>query len=56
MSVLRAELFPVYVLARLIPIKKVQSVVRADEVVAQHGGRAVENMRNSSGNTQSFFG
>jgi cytochrome P450 len=56
MSVLRAELFPVYALARLIPIKKVQSIVRADEVVAEHGGRAVDNMRTSSGNRQNLFG
>jgi cytochrome P450 len=56
MSGLRAELFPVYMLARLIPIKKVQSIVRADEVVFEHGGRAVENMRNANGNTQNLFG
>lgn len=56
MSVLRAELPPVYALARLLPIKKVQNVVRADEVVVEHGGRAVQNMRNASGNTQNLFG
>ena len=56
MSVLRAELFPVYALARLLPIKKVQSIVRADEVVAEHGGRAVDNMRNANGNRQNLFG
>ena len=56
MSVLRAELFPVYALARLIPLEKVQNVVRADEVVVAHGGRAVRNMRNASGNTQNLFG
>ncbi|KAG7293498.1 hypothetical protein NEMBOFW57_003550 [Staphylotrichum longicolle] len=56
MSVLRAELPLVYALARLLPIKKVQNVVRADEVVVEHGGRAVQNMRNASGNTQNLFG
>jgi cytochrome P450 len=56
MSVLRAELFPVYVLARWTPIKKIQSVVKVDEVVVEHGGRAVENMRNTNGNTQNLFG
>ncbi|KAK4095852.1 cytochrome P450 [Parathielavia hyrcaniae] len=55
MMVLRAELYPLYVLLRLIPIKKLQSVVRADEVVAEHGNRAVDNMRNASGNSGNLF-
>ena len=56
MSVLRAEAFPLYALARLLPIKKVQNIVRADEVVVEHGQRAVENMRNASGGPQNLFG
>ncbi len=56
MSVLRAEALPLYALARLLPIRKVQSVVRADEVVVEHGRRAVENMRNANGGPQNLFG
>ncbi|KAK4125691.1 cytochrome P450 [Parathielavia appendiculata] len=56
MMVLRAELYPVYVLARLMPSERIQRVVRADEVVAKHGSRAVDNMRNASGNAQNLFG
>jgi cytochrome P450 len=56
MAVLRAEIFPLYMLARWIPVKKIQSVIRADEVVVEHGRRAVQNMRNASGGPQNLFG
>lgn len=55
-TVLRQELYPVYLLMHLIPTKKVQSIIRADEVVLKHGQRAVRNMRNASGNAQNLFG
>ncbi|KAK3900985.1 cytochrome P450 [Staphylotrichum tortipilum] len=55
-AALQTEAYPLYLLAQLIPLKKVQSMVRSDEVVVSHGARAVRNMRNTSGNTQNLFG
>ncbi|KAI2479354.1 CypX Cytochrome P450 [Pyrenophora tritici-repentis] len=55
-GVLRAELPILYKLLRYIPIKRIQLITTADDVLFEYGGRAIQNMRNENGNTMNLFG
>ncbi|KAH8900670.1 cytochrome P450 [Thozetella sp. PMI_491] len=55
-GVLRNELPLVYSIARWLPFRSIQSLVTADDVVYQYGGKAVQNMRAQSANHQNLFG
>ncbi|RYO67069.1 putative sterigmatocystin biosynthesis P450 monooxygenase [Alternaria arborescens] len=55
-SVLRSELPIVYNILRLIPLKRIQTMVTTDDVVYGYGRRAIENMRNRNGNAMNLFG
>ncbi|KAL0938185.1 cytochrome p450 [Colletotrichum truncatum] len=55
MSTLRAELPLIYHLARLLPVKSIQSVLQAQTVVDAHAVRAAANLR-QNGHSANLFG
>ncbi|KAJ8115930.1 hypothetical protein OPT61_g2537 [Boeremia exigua] len=55
-GVLRAEFPLVHSLLRYLPLRGVQKMVTADDVVYEHGAVAIRNMRSSQGNSMNLFG
>lgn len=55
-GVLRSELPLVHKILRRLPMKQIQKVVRADDVVYEHGGLAIRKMHSGSGNATNLFG
>lgn len=55
-GVLRAEFPFVHTVLRYLPLKNVQKMVTADDVVYDHGALAIQNMRSSQGNNLNLFG
>ncbi|KAL1600016.1 hypothetical protein SLS59_006090 [Nothophoma quercina] len=55
-GVLRAEFPLVHTILRYLPLKGVQKMVTADDVVYDHGAVAIHNMRSGQGNNMNLFG
>ncbi|KAH6613096.1 cytochrome P450 3A17 [Boeremia exigua] len=55
-GVLRAEFPLMYTILRFIPLKGVQRMVTADDMVYEHGAVAIHNMRDGQGNNMNLFG
>lgn len=53
---LRAELPIAYKILGYLPFQGARRIATADNVVYEHGARAIRNMRNNSGNVQNLFG
>lgn len=53
---LRAEVPLVHGLLPCIPIKQVQKIATATDIVYNHGAVAIRNMRNGDGSVQNLFG
>ena len=53
---LRAEFPLVHTILRYLPLKGVQKMVTADDVVYDHGAVAIHNMRSGQGNNMNLFG
>lgn len=55
-GVLRVEFPLVHRLLRYLPLKGVQKMVTADDVVYEHGAVAIHNMRSGRGDNMNLFG
>lgn len=55
-GVIRGELPWLHALLPYIPIKQVQKIATATDIVYTHGAVAIRNMRSGAGNAQNLFG
>ncbi|KAI0121149.1 cytochrome P450, partial [Xylariales sp. AK1849] len=51
---IRDELPWLYAIARWIPVERIQQVMWADEIIFEHGGKAVTNLRQNRGSQNLF--
>jgi cytochrome P450 len=45
-----------YGILRYVPIRRIKLITTAEDVVNEHGGRSIQNMRNGNGNAMNLFG